>query len=223
MEKQADEEENAASKRRAARNKKPSNNSIEKQEIEDEEPVEDSLKEEMGKEDARLTDWTFRKLISCTKQVVALKEPSTKRRYSEIFIEKPSQQTFPDYYELIEKPIAINDILRKCRGKIYSSMLEFRNDWKLMFSNAVVFNGEDSWVVEDSKCLEKELERVLKKNGFDEEKPIPTTNKKKKKLRIKLSLKALKAKSDPEEESEDYSGEMSEQIRKKSRKRKKIR
>ena len=142
---------------------------------------------------SELTDWTFRKLISCTKAVIALKDPSTKRRLSDIFLEKPSPEQFPDYYELIQKPIAINDILRKCRGKLYVNMHEYRDDWKLMFQNAKTFNGEDSWVVKDGIALEKELERILKKNGFGEEAPKkPPPPKPKKKFRIKLSLKTLK-------------------------------
>jgi len=136
-----------------------------------------------------LTDWTFRKLISCVKTVVALKDPGTKRRLADVFLEKPDPATFPDYYEIIDKPIAINDILRKCRAKLYANLPEFREDWNLMFANAKKFNGENSWVVEDAKALEKELERVLKKNGFSSE-SIPIG--KKKKLRIKLSLKDVK-------------------------------
>jgi ATP-dependent helicase STH1/SNF2 len=120
---------------------------------------------------------------------VALKDPSTKRRLAEIFLEKPDPATFPDYYEIIEKPIGINDILRKCRGKLYTNLPEFRDDWNLMFANARRFNGEDSWVVLDAVALEKELERVLKKNGFSDG-SIPIG--KKKKLRIKLSLKDVR-------------------------------
>ena len=44
-----------------------------------------------------MTEWTFRKLISATKSVIALKDPTTKRRFSEIFLEKPCAQTYPDY------------------------------------------------------------------------------------------------------------------------------
>jgi hypothetical protein len=137
-----------------------------------------------------LTDWTYRKLISCSKSVVALKDPATKRRISDVFIEKPDPSQFPDYYEIIEKPIAINDILRKCRAKLYVDLQEFKADWSLMFANARRFNGDDSWVVEDAKALQKELERVLKKNGFSDE-SVPIS--KKKKLRIKLSLKDMKS------------------------------
>lgn len=144
-----------------------------------------------------MTEWTFRKLISTTKSVIALKDPTTKRRLSEIFLEKPCNQTYPDYYEIIERPVAINDILRKCRGHLYSDVQEFRDDWKLLFANAIKFNGEDSWVAADAKALEKELERVMKKSGFDEPPPPP----KRKPLRIKLSLKSMKATPSAEDES----------------------
>jgi hypothetical protein len=159
---------------------------------------------------SELTDWTFRKLISCGKSVVILKDFTTKRRVADIFLEKPDPATFPDYYEVIEKPIAINDILRKCRAKLYNNIVEFKDDWKLMFSNARKFNGDDSWVVEDAKAIEKELERVMKKNGFvDDQKPptskatlktqqSPTTSK----LKIKISLKSVK-KDTPEPPTEE--------------------
>ena len=156
--------------------------------------------------DSDLTDWTFRKLISCTKTVVNLKDPATKRKLADIFLEKPSPEQFPDYYEIIEKPIGINDILRKCRGKLYSNLQEFRDDWKLMVANAKQFNGEESWVVEDGNALVKELDRVLKKNGISNEdvaaKPKTPPKPTKKKLRIKLSLKTLK----PKEESGEAQG-----------------
>jgi len=94
-----------------------------------------------------------------------------------------------------------------------------------MFANAKQFNGEDSWVVEDGKTIKKELDRVLKKNGFSDDagaKP-KTPPKPKKKLRIKLSLKALKVKAS-EGFSESKQGEdgrkPSEPVKKKRKKNK---
>jgi ATP-dependent helicase STH1/SNF2 len=138
-----------------------------------------------------LTDWTFRKLVTCVKTITLLKEPSTKRKVCEVFMDKPSHEQFPDYYEVIEQPIAINDILRKCRNKLYTTLSQFRDDWNLMFANAKQFNGEDSWVVQDGKTIEKELERVLKKSGFVIEQATKDTKPKQKKPRIKISLKNL--------------------------------
>ena len=172
---------------------------------------------------SELTDWTFRKLISCAKSVVNLKEPSTKRRLCEIFLDKPSPEQFPDYYEIVTKPIAINDILRKCRGKMYGTLQEFHDDWKLMFANASQFNGADSWVVEDGKTIQKELDRVLKKNGFSDEAVVKpkTPPKAKKKLRIKLSLKTLKAKEASVESKQGEDGGKPSEPPKKRRKKSK--
>jgi hypothetical protein len=77
--------------------------------------------------------------------------------------------------------------MRKCREKEYSSIRDFRDDWSLMFQNAVLYNGEDSWIVADGTCLENELNRLMEKNDLF---PEECTNGKK--FRIKLSLKKLK-------------------------------
>jgi len=79
-------------------------------------------------------------------------------------------------------------------------MCEFWDDWKLLFANARQFNGEESWVANDSMSLQKELERIMKKNGFEDQPPPP----KKKPLRIKLSLKSLKQ---PKEDVETIGSE----------------
>jgi ATP-dependent helicase STH1/SNF2 len=49
---------------------------------------------------------------------------------------------YPEYYnEIVKDTIAINDILQKCRAKIYTALQEFRDDWQLLFPNARTFNG----------------------------------------------------------------------------------
>jgi len=145
-----------------------------------------------------MTEWTFRKLINTTKSVIALKDPATKRRLSDIFMEKPDANVYPDYYKIIDRPIAINDILRKCRGHLYVSLPEFWEDWKILIVNAKKFNGEGSWVANDADALQRELERVMKKNGLEEQPPP----KQRKKLRIKLSLKAVKPDGNGDEKAE---------------------
>jgi hypothetical protein len=188
MEKQVRAEEKEASQRKKKRAKTAASARAASKETEHMED-EEGEGEEVGPTGA-LTSWTFRKLISSVKIVIALKEPTTKRRLSEIFLEKPDASLFPDYYEIIDRPIAINDILRKCRGHLYADVQEFRDDWKQLFANAVKYNGGDSWVAQDAMALEKELERTMKKNGFSDT-PAPAV--KRKPLRIKLSLKKKKA------------------------------
>jgi len=90
---------------------------------------------------------------------------------------------------VIEHGIGINDILRKCRARSYSSVPEYTADWSILFANAKKYNGEGSWIAVDANALEIELNRLLTKNNLLE-KPEPP----KKTLRIKLSLKKLKSK-----------------------------
>jgi len=193
------EEKEAKSRKKARRGPKPKGSKVDAEEDDEEEEELTAVNTESD-----LTDWTFRRLISCCKTVANLKDPGTKRRLADLFLEKPAPQQFPDYYELIEKPIAINDILRKLRGKLYNTFKEMRDDWKLMVANAIKFNGEDSWVVQDAQALEKELDRVCKRNGFSEDKlPSPKKKPPKKKLRIKLSLKATAKTESDDADDED--------------------
>lgn len=146
-----------------------------------------------------LTNSVLDRLISITKCVIALREDKTKRRRSDIFREKPLQQEYPDYYRIIKKPIAINDIMKKCRSKQYEKVKEFVDDWELMFENAKTFNGEESWIYADAKVLNSELQRLLEKNkpqlvdNVGEEETSTSSAPKKKTLKLKLSLKRKQA------------------------------
>lgn len=187
MEKQAEHDESNSRKRKASN----ISSKAEKAESRDNGAV-------AGDKPGTMTEWTFRKLINTCKSVIALKDPATKRRLSDIFLEKPDPNAYPDYYTVIERPIAINDILRKCRGHLYSNIAEFWEDWKVLVVNAKKYNGEGSWVSNDAEALQRELERVMKKQGLDDQPPPPP---KRKKLRIKLSLKAVKGEDADEKPS----------------------
>jgi hypothetical protein len=39
-----------------------------------------------------------------------LKEPRTKRKYSDIFMDAPSKKEYPEYYEFIQRVICLNEI-----------------------------------------------------------------------------------------------------------------
>ena len=142
------------------------------------------------------------KLISICKCVIALKDKN-KRRRSDIFREKPCATTYPDYYLKIQKPIGINDIVRKCRSRGYFTTKAFVDDWKLLFLNARRYNGEGSWIDTDAVALNSELERLLNKNNIVIEEPPPQSQPpKKKKLRIKLSLKRKSPVPDGEDDNQ---------------------
>uniref|UniRef100_A0A7S3QBD0 Uncharacterized protein n=1 Tax=Chaetoceros debilis TaxID=122233 RepID=A0A7S3QBD0_9STRA len=148
-------------------------------------------------ESSTLTPVIFDRLVSMTKSIIAIRDKKTKRRHSDIFRDQPSKDEYPEYFRAVEKPIAINDIMKKCREKNYTSVRGFHEDWLLMFDNAKKFNGETSWIAFDADVLKAELDRLLSKYKILEEqkKPEPDApTPKKKKPRIKLSLKKLSTK-----------------------------
>ncbi|RUS16288.1 Bromodomain-containing protein, partial [Endogone sp. FLAS-F59071] len=91
------------------------------------------------------------------------------RVVSELFQQLPSRRAYPDYYEVIKLPMALNNIKanennsylfvsnpasRKLKAKIdaseYTSLEEFRADCDLMFANAKKYNVQYSEVYNDA-------------------------------------------------------------------------
>lgn len=69
------------------------------------------------------------------------------------FIRKPSKRLYPDYYELIKHPIALDDIKKQLDTGGYSSLEEVKNDFELCFSNAKQYNQTESIIFQDAKEL----------------------------------------------------------------------
>lgn len=167
-------------------------------------------------ESAPLTAEANERLVSLCRSLIYFKEKSTNRKLSEIFLEKPCPATYPDYYQVIDKPIGMNDILRKCRAKLYSNIKEFSEDWHILFTNAATYNGEGSWVAIDATTLKAEFMRLMEKNttnkaaaaGADPQKKTSSAKKSgkgkssKKPLRIKLSLKKATSKRNSDDASD---------------------
>lgn len=82
------------------------------------------------------------KLINTTKAIIYYKEAQTKRRLAEVFLERPSPQMYPDYYQIIKEPIGMNDILRKCRARLFTEVKQWFDDWRQLFKNARTYNPE---------------------------------------------------------------------------------
>lgn len=64
------------------------------------------------------------------------------------------KKEYPMYYTVIKNPISMNMIKKRIQTKYYSNILEFENDFHLMFDNARLFNEEDSMVYEDANVLQ---------------------------------------------------------------------
>lgn len=71
---------------------------------------------------------------------------TTGRSISALFLEPPPAELYPDYYEKIQMPLALNTVEEKLRNAKYSAPEELVNDFELMFANARAYNRPDALV-----------------------------------------------------------------------------
>ena len=81
--------------------------------------------------------------------------------YSEMFMELPSRDEYPDYYQFIRQPLCFADIERKLDLKEYINPHALVSDIRLMLSNAQFYNEEGSQIWNDAQALWRHLDNVL--------------------------------------------------------------
>ena len=64
------------------------------------------------------------------------------RTLSSVFLTLPSKIDYPDYYEIISKPIDF----KRIESQKYSSIDELSHDLQLMFDNALLYNEPGSMI-----------------------------------------------------------------------------
>lgn len=69
------------------------------------------------------------------------------------FLRKPSKRQYPDYYELIKRPIALDDIKKQLDSDGYSNLEDVKADFELLFGNAKQYNQTESEIFQDAKEL----------------------------------------------------------------------
>ncbi|CAG4978753.1 unnamed protein product [Colias eurytheme] len=79
-----------------------------------------------------------------------------------LFMEKPSKKLYPEYYNVIDRPIDMLMIEANIKNDRYLSIDEMVSDFRLMFSNCRQFNEEGSMIYEDANLLERVLNEKLK-------------------------------------------------------------
>lgn len=65
----------------------------------------------------------------------------------------PSASDYPDYYQVIKRPIALNDIKSKLDQHLYPSLDKLISDLRLVFNNAKKYNLEYSVIYDDARTL----------------------------------------------------------------------
>lgn len=79
------------------------------------------------------------------------------------FLRRPSKRLYPDYYKLIQRPIALEEIKKQLEHGAYPSLEAVKSDFELCFHNAKQYNMKDSEIWRDAKDLLKLVNKTYSK------------------------------------------------------------
>lgn len=85
--------------------------------------------------------------------ILSLLQYSRGRTLSIEFLKKPPKRQYPDYYQIIQKPIALEDIKKQLDNNAYQTLEAARADFELCFTNAKTYNMKESEIWKDAKDL----------------------------------------------------------------------
>uniref|UniRef100_A0A4W5LS64 Protein polybromo-1 n=1 Tax=Hucho hucho TaxID=62062 RepID=A0A4W5LS64_9TELE len=91
---------------------------------------------------------------------------------SEPFLQLPSRKEYPDYYQQIKQPIALQQIREKMKNGEYESVEQMDSDLTLMFENAKFYNVPTSGISKRALRLQQILllkKRELLRRGDEED------------------------------------------------------
>nr|CAD7402573.1 unnamed protein product [Timema poppensis] len=97
------------------------------------------------------------------------------RQLSLIFQKLPSKNEYPDYYEVIKRPIDLERIGQKLKSNQYESLEDMVSDFVLMFDNACKYNEPDSQIYKDALMLQRVALQTKLQLREDEE-AVPDVN-----------------------------------------------
>lgn len=85
-------------------------------------------------------------------------------KLSSLFMEPfhPDKDLQDEYYSIIKKPMDLSTVMRKLKENSYLSIGDWSDDMKLIFDNAINFNGEESLVGSIAIYLKRKLVKRMK-------------------------------------------------------------
>lgn len=89
--------------------------------------------------------------------LIEYRETKTRRILIRVFMCLPSKKEFPDYYDIVKKPISMNKIRKRIDKQLYPDEESCLEDFKSMFSNCKLFNEDKSQIYKDALSLESVL------------------------------------------------------------------
>ncbi|CAL5871790.1 uncharacterized protein PFLUO_LOCUS6043 [Penicillium psychrofluorescens] len=79
------------------------------------------------------------------------------------FMKPPPRSQYPDYYMIIQNPIAMDTIQKKIKRDEYQNLREFREDVHMLCQNARTYNEDGSLLFQDANDIEAKCLMELKK------------------------------------------------------------
>lgn len=76
------------------------------------------------------------------------------RSVIDMFVVLPQRSLYPDYYEIIQRPIAMSQIEKKINNSKYAGLDEFAADIRLMCANCRTYNDDGSVLFADANLIE---------------------------------------------------------------------
>ncbi|GLB36753.1 putative bromo adjacent homology domain containing protein [Lyophyllum shimeji] len=101
--------------------------------------------------------------LEVIKSLLAMKEG--KRQLAGMFLELVDRHDWPQYYEIIPEPRALNPIRSSVEKGRYKEASDIHTDLSLVFWNAIFYNEPKSQIVVDAKTLKSALQREWKKRS----------------------------------------------------------
>ncbi|XP_045467902.1 ATP-dependent helicase brm isoform X1 [Harmonia axyridis] len=183
-----EEEEEKAKKKRGRKRKKKDDSDVE---------VGTSSKK---RSKLSIADMKLKKQMKKLMNIVTKYTDSDGRLLSEPFMKLPPKKDYPDYYEVIKKPLDINKILNRIDDGKYSDMADLERDFMLLCQNAQIYNEEASLIHEDSIVLQsvftnakQRLETDAESDNDDDKESTKSDNE----STVKMKLKLKKEKKTP--------------------------
>lgn len=107
----------------------------------------------------------LKKITDLIEYICKIKDPhdnSEKPRIlSRPFKKLPTKSELPDYYQVIQQPIDLNQIKKKNKQSQYRSTMELAEDIELLVNNAKNYNMDGSQIFEDAKLLLELFNKAL--------------------------------------------------------------
>ena len=151
----------------------------------EEQPYEDSTQ---GDDDTGGDDDLDNPLMMLFNEVYRCSDV-TGRPLIEPFLRLPSRRAYPDYYEVIKKPIAMMKIRSQIKSGLYETVEALQEDIELCFTNAQTYNEPNSMLYKDAeRMLDQTRKKKLEILKMIEEKGINLEDFLKKKKKFKKFL-----------------------------------